>query len=205
LCGTDRSTVALACVEADKIQASIDSLPFIDDEFDMVSCMEVLEHLPKETFVLALNELSRVSSRYILISVPYDQNLRLSLTECSECCCRFNPYYHLRKFDQNTMLHLFDEKGFRCVEVFYIKPSRIVPDEIEKLLRIFGAIKRIILRESGPSMQKNAICPACGNTLREKNKSTILNEISHSSVVSIRSLFAIKSSWRWICALYEKE
>ena len=206
LCGTDRSTIALACVEAEKIQASIDSLPFIGDEFDMVSCMEVLEHLPQEIFISAINELSRVSRRYILICVPYNENLRLLYTECTKCFCRFNPHYHLRKFDQNTMLNLFEAKGFRCLEVFYMHPKRIVPTQIEQTLQFIGAVKRKILRQNGPTMEKNAVCPACGYTLRGNNNTaqTGLDAPNSRAGMSIRSLFKIKSSWRWIGALYER-
>jgi ubiquinone/menaquinone biosynthesis C-methylase UbiE len=49
-------------------QASIYNIPFHDNSFELVICTEVLEHLDNPT--LALNEISRVSSKYILLSVP---------------------------------------------------------------------------------------------------------------------------------------
>lgn len=50
--------------------ASVLELPFEDGQFDMVCCFETLEHLPFEQFDRALDELRRVSSRYVLISLP---------------------------------------------------------------------------------------------------------------------------------------
>lgn len=50
--------------------ASVLDLPFEDNSFDMVCCFETLEHLPFTDFDTALDELSRVSSRYVLISLP---------------------------------------------------------------------------------------------------------------------------------------
>ena len=44
------------------------NLPFADDSFDLVICLEVLEHL--EPPWRAVEELARVSSRDILVSVP---------------------------------------------------------------------------------------------------------------------------------------
>ena len=44
------------------------NLPFADGSFDMVICLEVLEHL--ESPWLAVDELARVSSRELLVSVP---------------------------------------------------------------------------------------------------------------------------------------
>jgi len=206
LCGTDRSTAALACVQGEKVRASVDSLPFSKKEFDAVSCMEVLEHLPQTTFISALNEISRVARRYILVSVPYNENMRMSLTQCTKCCCRFNPNYHLRTFNQPTMQHLFDDKGFTCREVFYMHHRRVVPAEIEVILRFFGVAKRAMLRQARPSMADHAVCPACGYTPRTgRNESSrmIVPPISRVGI-AIRSLLSLKSEWRWMGALYER-
>ena len=46
ICGTDRSTISLSFVKTEKVQADIDMFPFKDGEFDVVTCMEVIEHLP---------------------------------------------------------------------------------------------------------------------------------------------------------------
>ncbi len=43
-------------------------LPYKDDSFDLVICSEVLEHL--ENPAQALKELRRVSSKYVVLSVP---------------------------------------------------------------------------------------------------------------------------------------
>jgi 2-polyprenyl-3-methyl-5-hydroxy-6-metoxy-1,4-benzoquinol methylase len=45
-----------------------DSLPFADDEFEAATAMEVLEHVPDPDAVLV--EMSRVASRWLLVSVP---------------------------------------------------------------------------------------------------------------------------------------
>ncbi len=45
------------------------NLPFADGSFDIVICLEVLEHL--ESPWLVVDELARVCSRYLLVSVPH--------------------------------------------------------------------------------------------------------------------------------------
>jgi SAM-dependent methyltransferase len=54
--------------------ADIHRLPFPDNSFPLVMSLEVLEHIPDSG--LGLRELLRVSSRYILISVPHEPLFR---------------------------------------------------------------------------------------------------------------------------------
>jgi predicted SAM-dependent methyltransferase len=44
--------------------------PFSDQAFEAVACFEVLEHLPFQVLPAVLDELHRVSKRYVLVSVP---------------------------------------------------------------------------------------------------------------------------------------
>ena len=48
-------------------------LPFDDNAFDNVLCMEVLEHLEKIDFAKALHELRRVTRKRLMITVPYKE------------------------------------------------------------------------------------------------------------------------------------
>lgn len=59
--------------------ASVNKLPFEDGTFDTVCAFEVLEHLPFESFVGNLKELSRVSSKYVVISLPDKRRILLHL------------------------------------------------------------------------------------------------------------------------------
>ncbi|MFZ5501212.1 MAG: class I SAM-dependent methyltransferase, partial [Candidatus Micrarchaeota archaeon] len=56
------------------LPASAFACPFKDDSFDLVLCTEVLEHVVQPERVL--NELSRVTRRYVLLSVPHEPFFR---------------------------------------------------------------------------------------------------------------------------------
>jgi len=47
---------------------SIDPLPFQENEFDAVLCIEVLEHL--DNLHVVFDELVRISKRYVIVSLP---------------------------------------------------------------------------------------------------------------------------------------
>jgi len=55
-------------------QLDVHHLPFPDDSFPLVMSLEVLEHLPDSR--VGLRELARVSSKYMLLSVPHEPLFR---------------------------------------------------------------------------------------------------------------------------------
>ena len=49
---------------------SVLAMPVQPGYFDLITCFQVLEHLPYEQFTSALNEFRRLSGKHVLISVP---------------------------------------------------------------------------------------------------------------------------------------
>lgn len=95
-----------------RVQGDVCQLPFPDGSFDLVIACELLEHLPFDTFSDALNELSRVSRKYVIATVPYREWLELNHARCPSCGCVFNGAYHVRTFQDRDLLTLL--KGFQC-------------------------------------------------------------------------------------------
>lgn len=52
------------------VLGSLLNMPFKDKEFETTVCFQVLEHLPYSQFIDALNELKRVTSKTVLLSLP---------------------------------------------------------------------------------------------------------------------------------------
>ncbi len=109
--GLERSPAAIAVAAAHGTvrEGSIDALPYADGAFDVVTALEVLEHLPHGTFEAGLSELRRVARQAIVVSVPFDE--RRVFVRCTYCGCRFQPNYHMRSFDRDAFGSLFE--GFR--------------------------------------------------------------------------------------------
>lgn len=61
------------------VVADITDMPFADNEFDTISCCEVLEHLPFEDSLKALREIKRVARNYAVISIPDHRRVLFSL------------------------------------------------------------------------------------------------------------------------------
>ena len=60
--------------DLDAAVSDVHRLPFPDNSFPLVICLEVLEHLPDSA--VGLRELARVTSDYLLLSVPHEPFFR---------------------------------------------------------------------------------------------------------------------------------
>jgi len=76
-----------------------ESIDLEDNSYDTIVCMEVLKHLtaPLKT----LRELSRVSAKRIILTVPFDEQIQYLL--CVHCAT-YTPYSgHLHSFNMNNI------------------------------------------------------------------------------------------------------
>lgn len=92
----------IRCVKGD-----ISDLPFQDASFSLVFCAEVLEHIPANLLPAACCELARVSKDYVLIGVPFKQDIRVGRTTCSSCGKVNPPWGHVNSFDEKKLAELF--------------------------------------------------------------------------------------------------
>lgn len=201
LVGTDRSETALKMVNAEKKIADITHLPFADHEFDCATCLEVIEHLPQETYKKALEEISRVSSKYIVITVPYNEDLLETQTQCPACKSRFNSDLHLRNFTETDMRQLFSSHGFECIKTETFFPFK----------RNVGA-KRLQKMEASGKFE-SPICPICGyeNESYEAWSPKIMEEHINAPGIYNKIKQVLKKVWPketvpgfWIAGLYKK-
>ncbi len=85
------------------VNLDLHHLPFRNNSFPLVICLEVLEHLPDSR--AGLRELARVSSEYVLCSVPHEPWFRLA---------NFLRGKHLSAFGNDPEhLHNYTGRGFR--------------------------------------------------------------------------------------------
>lgn len=151
----DRSETALKYVKGRKIIAGIDEIPFPDSSFDAVVAHDVIEHLPVNVYSKAIQELSRVAKKYIIIAVPYMENLQDNISECPSCKTIFNNDLHLRPFNKSSLTDLFLEYGFLCTDIKTCEKNT------------FWVGKKMYGNLFYPKWKKHfrsPICPLCGYT-----------------------------------------
>ena len=92
----------IRCIKGDAI-----NLAFGDGEFELVFCAEVLEHIPTKYLMKACSELQRITKKYVLVGVPFKQDIRIGRTRCRTCGKRNPPWGHVNSFDEEKLKQLF--------------------------------------------------------------------------------------------------
>ncbi len=124
------------------VKADICDLPFKDNEFDVVFCNHVLEHIPDDT--KAMQELYRVlkPNGMGIFQIPQDINRAEtfednSITDPKERAKIFGQYDHVRVYGSDY----FDKLrsiGFKVDEIDYTK--KIAPELLERFALMKGEI-----------------------------------------------------------------
>ena len=189
--GVDISYTALGLVASGhRALASSEILPFREGEFDLVMSTEVLEHLPAGLFEASCSEIQRVAKRYVLISVPFREDLARKQARCSRCGHMYHIHLHLRSFDLSSLKGVFPS----C----HLKEYRFSGS----LESTYPSWLLVIRRKYGKRWEwdKAALCPQCGHKEKQPPRRSII-----SVTTSLAGTLIGKRYPKWISVLYEKK
>jgi 2-polyprenyl-3-methyl-5-hydroxy-6-metoxy-1,4-benzoquinol methylase len=87
-----------------------ENLPFADDEFDVATAIEVLEHVPEPEHTVA--EMARVAHRFLLVSVPREPLWRaLNMARGAYLSDLGNTPGHLNHWSKRSFVELLSRYG----------------------------------------------------------------------------------------------
>jgi SAM-dependent methyltransferase len=180
------------------VQGDVTGLDFHDVSFDLVFCTEVLEHISSRLLVKACAELSRVSSRYLLIGVPYKQDIRVGRTTCRACGKKNPPWGHVNSFDERTLRRLFP--AFGIVKVSFVGVADPGTNFLSCLLMDMAG------NPYGTYMQDEP-CVHCGATLASPPKRSLMQKMLTRAAVYARDVQKpfFKRTPNWIHVLFKKK
>lgn len=107
------------------IQGDIYNLPYKDNSFDIVLCTEVLEHL--EDPGRALEELKRVTKKYIMLTVPNEPFFRLANFFRGKYISNFgNHPEHINLWTSHSFVNFVKSKKLRISSKKYSFPWTLI-------------------------------------------------------------------------------
>lgn len=114
-------------------------LPWDDGTFDLVVCLETIEHLLPDHLSPVLRELLRVvrPGGTVVLTTPNDENLRAQTVFCPNCACEFHRWQHVRRWNASNLRHHLSELQYevefcRGISFHDFQPERLRPGALIK-------------------------------------------------------------------------
>lgn len=129
-------------------------LPFKNGEFNMVTCLETLEHLDDGTLDATLNEISRVLAPggIAVFTTPHEENLQTASIMCPFCRSEFHRVQHVRSFDRRSLADEVEKRGLSVLfcdtldfENFQNTPVGLMDISLRVIRRMVGDFVKNIL------------------------------------------------------------
>ncbi len=187
------SSPRVTCVQGDAT-----ALTFADSSIDLVFCAEVLEHIPSPGLEAACNELARVAKKYVLIGVPYMQDIRDAKTTCAACKRTNPPWAHVNSFDEQRIRKLFP--SLRIDEISFVGIGSPGTNWLSSALMTFAG------NPFGTYVQQEP-CVHCGAKLRAPVHRSTIQRIATKAAVWIAAAQPLihKKRGNWIHVRLAKE
>lgn len=193
--------LVLPDIDHEKVECQIGditNLNFLDNSFDLVLCAEVLEHIPTKNLYIACNELSRVTKEYLIIGVPYKQDLRVGKTTCLSCYKTNPPWGHINTFDLPTLTNLFS--GMKVEKAEYISSTEAKTNFIASFLMGLAG-------NPYGTYSQDELCIHCGMQLFSPPTMNLSKKIFAKLAVTIDNLQKafVEEQANWIHVLFKKQ
>jgi len=179
------------------VQGDVINLQFNDDSFDLIFCVEVLEHIPSQFLDKACSELSRVSKTYLLIGVPYKEDIRVGRTTCYTCGKKNPPWGHINSFDEKRLAKLFPK--FKTCEVSFVNKAASRTNIVSTILMDFSG-------NPYGNYNQEELCIHCNNRLISPPERNLLQRISTRFAFNINYIqrLLLRENGNWIHVLFKK-
>ena len=151
--GFDNSAEALSRLPLPTMLGDAAAMPFDDGHFDLVFSTDTLEHVPDQTHEQVWSEIFRVANKYVMVGVPFREELLDASALCPQCGKSYHVNWHQRSYDLES-LHRRAPAGW------HVQATVISGESWPEVLPLETQLRRKVLGEwSGWSM---AVCPHCG-------------------------------------------
>lgn len=166
LVGLDFSFEPLRHTTFPVVNGDASNLPFPDKSFDLVMTTDMLEHMPPALESQAWSELFRVGREYVLVAVPFQEELLDGMTCCPSCNEKFHVNWHDRSYEINRVVQ-------NCPSDWCIDKIVLTGEAWTSMHPVETAFRRQVLGEwAGWS---EAVCPECGHKGTENSSNSMLN------------------------------
>jgi len=177
----------------------------IQGKYDVVSALEVLEHISQADYEESLREIKRLSKRFVVISAPFMQDLSGAYVLCKKCNTEFQCEGHYKSFNMNKIRRLQKHFG-KLIKLYFIGKKEENYVVYYAMTNIKHLVRRILQKSIKSMYCKPPFtkCPECNNEIFNEYEIYLTNKKDKSKYLY----------WDWLknkkvagqfCAVYEKD
>jgi 2-polyprenyl-3-methyl-5-hydroxy-6-metoxy-1,4-benzoquinol methylase len=98
---------------------SIDEISRNNLQYDVITLIEVIEHLDDNYLNLTFENIKRLLKKdgYLIITTPNDEDLSKSYVYCPESNKVFHRWQHVRSWNKSSLKEFVEKSGFQIVEI----------------------------------------------------------------------------------------
>jgi 2-polyprenyl-3-methyl-5-hydroxy-6-metoxy-1,4-benzoquinol methylase len=143
-------------------------LPYPDDSFDLIICVETIEHLKDDDRDTIFSEFYRIlkpKTGQLFITTPNNEDLSMNMVFCPQCQQVFHKFQHIHSFSQESLFELMENKKFsttlcNSTTFNYFQQNRY--SQVKSL--VIRVIKSTVNRgeSSSPSIPNNKLAKQAG-------------------------------------------
>ena len=125
---------------------SIDDLASADRTFDVITVIEVIEHLNERYLAETLENIKVFlgSDGVVILTTPNDEDLSKSLVYCPDSDTVFHRWQHIRSWSVSSLTHLLKDNGFEMIEIFAVDFSIQERELDSPFLKYINKLKRVL-------------------------------------------------------------
>lgn len=108
--------------------------PFLNGQYNVVFCVEVVEHLLEDWLRPTLGELHRVTSRggHVIVTTPCEEDLTRQMVVCPFCSTQYHRVQHVRSISPHWLQRQLESAGFsvkfcRGIDLAFLRRERRPP------------------------------------------------------------------------------
>ena len=128
------------------IEGDISNVRLQENQFDIVTCFDVLEHIPGENLSRVLEQLkkSMVPGGLLIGTLPFQEDLSRNMLMCPECGHRFHRVGHFHSFQTAEEITTLFEPDFTILEMGEFRPGFFRSAGLASAVRLLRLIKRLV-------------------------------------------------------------
>ena len=140
-------------LEIKLIHGNIADIDLDENSFDVVTCLDVLEHIPDDALKMTIENLKKciVNDGLLIGTLPLGENLQDNMVICPKCRHEFHRIGHYQSFGNIEQIKKLFEPDFKIIKIGYIP---FILFKLNFLNYICHWIYRFLCRVTGVKMVK---------------------------------------------------